>query len=68
MVLVFTDVVMMGGEDELLRFMAVLNEDFDLRKADIFVSGVEGKSRTKLLGRYFRRCKWEKEWADVYNK
>lgn len=66
--LVFTDVVMMGGEDELLRFMAVLNEDFDLRKADIFVSGVEGKSRTKLLGRYFRRCKWEKEWADVYNK
>ena len=66
--LVFTDVVMMGGEEELLRFMAVLNEDFDLRKADIFVSGVEGKSRTKLLGRYFRRCKWEKEWADVYNK
>lgn len=66
--LVFTDVVMMGGEEELLRFMAVLNEDFDLRKADIFVSGVEGKSRTKLLGRYFRRCKWEKDWADVYNK
>ena len=64
----FADVVMMGGEEELLRFMAVLNEDFDLRKADIFISGVEGKSRTKLLGRYFRRCKWEKDWADVYNK
>lgn len=64
----FADVVMIGGEDELLHFMAVLNEDFDLRKADIFVSGVEGKSRTKLLGRYFRRCKWEKDWADVYNK
>ena len=66
--LVFTDVVMMGGEEELLRFMAVLNEDFDLRKADIFVSGVEGKSRTLLVGRCCRRCKWEKERAEVYNK
>ena len=64
----FADVVMVGSEDELLRFMAVLNEDFDLRKADILVSGVEGKSRTKLLGRYFSRCKWEKDWAEVYNK
>ncbi len=66
--LAFADVVMMDGEEELLRFMAVLNEDFDLRKADILVSGIEAKQRTKLLGRYFRHCKWEKDWADVYNK
>lgn len=51
-----------------MQLMSVLNGDFDLRKADLFVSGVDGKMRTKWLGRYFRHCKWEKEWADVYNK
>ena len=65
--LTYAECVGVKDDEQLLNFLAVLNGDFDLRKADIFVSGVEGKRRTKLLGRYFRRCKWESEWADVYN-
>ena len=66
--LAYAECLGVKNEEELLNFLAVLNGDFDLRKADIFVSGVEGKKRAKLLGRYFRRCKLESEWADVYNK
>lgn len=66
--LLFAEAVIVEGEESLLRLLTVLNSDFDLRKADLFVSGVDGKMRTKWLGHYFRHCKCEKEWADVYNK
>lgn len=66
--LLFAEAVIASSDEELLNFLAVLNGDFDLRKADIFIAGVDAKKRTKMLGRYFRRCRCEKEWAVVYNK
>lgn len=64
----FADVLPVANEEQLLQHLAQLNADFDLRKTDIFVSGVEGKAKTKLLGKYFRHCKWEQEGSDVYIK
>lgn len=51
--------VAVEGFDEVLYAMAVLNGDFDLRRADIIIIGMGGKELYKVLRRHFRRCKCE---------
>ena len=43
-----------NADEDMLYVMAVLNGDFDLRRADIIIIGMGAKER-----RYFRRCKCE---------
>ena len=47
------------GVEDVLYAMAVLNGDFDLRRADIIIIGIGAKEMYKALRRHFRRCKCE---------
>lgn len=48
-----------NADEDMLYVMAVLNGDFDLRRADIIIIGMGAKEHYKVLRRYFRRCKCE---------
>lgn len=48
-----------NADEDMLYVMAVLNGDFDLRRADIIIIGMGAKEYYKVLRRYFRRCKCE---------
>lgn len=48
-----------GGVEDVVYALAVLNGDFDLRRADIIIIGMGAKECYKTLRRYFRRCKCE---------
>lgn len=48
-----------NADEDMLYVMAVLNGDFDLRRADIIIIGMGAKEHYKVLRHYFRRCKCE---------
>lgn len=48
-----------NANEDMLYVMAVLNGDFDLRRADIIIIGMGAKEHYKVLRHYFRRCKCE---------
>lgn len=51
----YAEVVPTAKESELINLLALLNKDFDLKKAQFTLTGKDGKRYYKCLKRYFRR-------------
>lgn len=56
----YAEIVPIENEGELVNLLALLNEDYDLKKAQFTLSGSEGKRYYKTLKEYFRRVDLEK--------
>lgn len=48
-----------NSDEDALYALAVMNDDFDLRKADIIIIGMDARRQYKVLRRYFRHCSCE---------
>lgn len=55
----YAEAMPMGGEEELINLLALLNEDYDLRKARFILLGKESATYRKTLRQYFRRVRVE---------
>lgn len=57
--LLYAEALPNGSDEDMVYALAVLNGDFELRRADIIIIGADAKRDYKVLRRYFRRCKCE---------
>lgn len=55
----YAEALPMEGEAELINLLALLNEDYDLRKARFILFGKESATYYKTLRKYFRRVRVE---------
>lgn len=60
MQLAYAEVVPIDIEGELVNLLALLNEDYDLKRAQFTLSGSEGKRCYKTVREYFRRVDLER--------
>ncbi len=57
----FAEALPLAGEEQLINLLALLNKDYDLRKAQFTLCGSDGNGYYKLVKNYFRRVKVAKE-------
>ena len=55
----YAEALPIAGEQELVNLVALLNQDFDLRKARFVLLGKESKAYYKTLRKYFSRVRCE---------
>ena len=56
----YAEALPIGGEQELVNLVALLNQDYDLRRARFVLLGEESKTYYKTLRKYFSRVRVEK--------
>ena len=56
----YAEALPIGSEQELVNLVALLNQDYDLRKARFILLGKESKAYYKTLRKYFSRVRVEK--------
>lgn len=56
----YAEIVPLADEDAMVNLLALLNQDYDLRKAQFVLGGEEGKRYYKTLKEYFRRVECAK--------
>lgn len=56
----YAEVVPFEDEGAMVNILALLNKDYDLRKAQFVLGGEDGKKYYKTLKEYFRRVECEK--------
>lgn len=63
----YAEAIPIEEESAVVNLLALLNQDFDLRKAQFVLSGEEGKKYYKTLKEYFRRVECEKQQRTYEN-
>lgn len=56
----YAEVIPTEGQEALINLLALLNEDYNLKKAQFLLGGSEGKQYYKTLREYFRRVELSK--------